>query len=72
MAYALVKFYEEDTWEVIPVCDLQLEEHDKQRENLEGVKTIVLWEDTSKSSRGKGKTQTLKAPAEVIKVSGWF
>lgn len=74
MSFALVKFYEEDTWEVIPVGNIILEERHRGLESLEGLKTLVIWEDPS-SSKGKGKARTKyaqKVPAEIIKVSGMF
>ena len=58
MSFALVKFYEEDAWEVICVTDIILEEGQQQGKGLEGLKTLVKW---------KGK---VKVPAQIIKISG--
>lgn len=66
MAFALVHFYNENTWDVIPYSDVIFEDENMRKHAREGFKTLVLWKDAK--TRGNGKLQ--KFPAEIIKVSG--
>ena len=64
MAFALVNFYKENTWDIIPYSDIILNDKHKGEDalELEGVKTLVVWKDS------KGKP--IKAVAQIIKISG--
>lgn len=66
MEFALVHFYKEDSWDVIPSTDLIIEDKNMQKEALVGLKTLVIWRDIK--ARGKGKET--KVPAEILNVSG--
>ena len=64
MAFALVNFYQEDAWDVIPSSDIFLDEKHKGNDSLVGIKTLVSWRGVKRS---KGKSQY---PAEIIEISG--
>ena len=49
MAFALVHFYKEDSWDVIPSTDLIIEDKNMQKEALVGLKTLVIWRDIKAS-----------------------
>ena len=66
MAFALVNFYQEDMWDVIPYSDIILDAKHEENDTVEGIKTLVLWRDI----KGKGKGKFSKVPAEIIKISG--
>ena len=64
MAFAIVNFYKENMWGIIPYSDVILNDkyNGKDSIELEGLKTFVVWKDA------KGKST--KAAAEIIKISG--
>ena len=67
MAFALVHFYQEDMWDIIPYSDIILDDEHEESDAIEGIKTLVLWREM----KGKGKGNSSKVPAEIIKISGW-
>ena len=67
MAYALVNFYEEDAWDVIPYSDIIFTDKHKENEVDEGTKMLVLWNDMKTKSKG---CKSKKYPAEIVKISG--
>ncbi len=62
MAYALVNFYEEDAWDVIPYSDIVFTDNEVD----EGTKMLVLWNDMK--TKGKA-SKSKKYPAEIINIS---
>ncbi len=69
MAFALAHFYQENAWDIIPCSDIVLDDEQKEKEALEGTRTLVLWRDVK--SKGKVNKQ-FKFPAEIVKISGLF
>ncbi len=67
MAYALVNFYEEDAWDVIPYSDIIFPDKHKENKVDEGTKMLVLWNDMK--TKGKA-SKSKKYPAEIVKISG--
>lgn len=65
MAFALVNFYEEDSWDVIPYLDIDFTDQHKENEVNERTKMLVLWKD-SKSKKATNR----KFPAEIVKILG--
>mgnify|MGYP002804371607 CR=1 FL=1 len=65
MAFALVNFYAEDSWDVIPYSDIVFTYQNTEKVVIEGTKMLVLWQD-SKSKKAIKR----KFPAEIIKISG--
>lgn len=65
MAYALVNFYEEDAWDVIPYSDIVFTDEHKETEVEDGTKMLVLWKDAKSKKASKRKF-----PAEIVKTSG--
>ena len=65
MAFALVNFYEEDSWDVIPYSDIVFTDQNTENVVIEGSKMLVLWKD-SKSKKANKR----KFPAEIVKISG--
>ena len=63
MAFALVHFYKEDTWDVIPYSDIILEDKNVEENTIVGSRRLVTWRDSK--TRGKGKE--MKVPAEIWK-----
>ncbi len=45
MAFALVHFYQENAWDIIPISDIVLDDEQKEKEALEGTRMLVLWRD---------------------------
>jgi hypothetical protein len=68
MAHALVNFYEEDAWDVIPYSDIVFTDEHKENEIDEGTKMLVLWNDMK--TKGKASSKSKKYPAEIVKISG--
>ncbi|XP_028418328.1 uncharacterized protein LOC114543623 [Dendronephthya gigantea] len=64
MAYALVNFFEENAWDVIPYSDIVFTQEHKQNEIENGTKMLVLWKDTKSK-----KATKRKFPAEIVKIS---
>jgi hypothetical protein len=67
MAFALVHFYQEDAWDVIPSSDIILGEKHQENDTVVGIKTLVSWQG-DKGKRSKGKYA--EYPAEIIKIAG--
>ncbi len=66
MAFALVSFYKENTWDVIPYSNIILEDENIEKNAVVGLKTLVIWRDL----KAKGKDKEIKVPAEILKISG--
>lgn len=52
-------------WDIIPYSDIILDDEHEESDAIEGIKTLVLWREM------KGKGNSSKVPAEIIKISGW-
>jgi hypothetical protein len=61
MSFALVNFYEEDSWDVVRMADVSLQDEQKAG-------TMMDLEDVNWKSDSMKKAIT--APAEIMKVSG--
>ncbi len=66
MAFALMSFYKESTWDAIPYSDIILEDENIEKNAVVGLKTLVIWRDL----KAKGKDKETKVPAEILKISG--
>ena len=68
MAFGLDNFYEENTWDIIPVGNVIVDENEPQPRGLEGLKTLVIWE----SKKAKKHSDDNTFPAKKINISGMF